>query len=141
MKPTIKRLLQVCLGGYVLLALLILCAYVGGKISVRSLGLEYAALFVIAVIAVTIVVGRHKQADPVKNGLIEPFDTLQAKAARKTIRNYKIAILFMCVILIYGIWDSKEFPLWVTLVGAAVNIAITLVLVRIVRVKKAELPQ
>jgi uncharacterized protein YacL len=139
MNATRKRILLICLGGYVLAALLILYGYANGALSVRALGIDYTALFAVAVIVAYIVLARRHKQIPVAERLVEQLDSREEAAVRRTIRNYKVAIVIMCVVLIYGICDSKGYPLWVTLVGVAINVSITFVLMRIVRTKSAEL--
>jgi hypothetical protein len=139
---TMKKVLLVCLGAYILLALLILYAYVVGKVPLRLLGVEYAVLFVVAAIVVTTVLRKNrKRASSVADVIPHSSGSSEPKAARETVRNYRVAIVLMCVILIYGIWDRKGSPLWVTLVGAAINVAITAALVLIVRAKNSKFDQ
>jgi hypothetical protein len=138
---TMKKLLLVCLGAYILLALLILYEYIVAKIPLRLLGVEYAALFVVAAIVLTTVLRRNRKANSIADVIPHSSGSSEPKAARETVRNYRVAIVLMCAILIYGIWDRKGAPLWVTLVGAAINVAITSALVLIVRAKNSKFDQ
>jgi hypothetical protein len=136
---TMKKLLLVWLGSYTLLALLIFYAYVVGKVPLRLLGVEYAGLFVVAAIVLTNMLRRNrKNANSVADVIPHSSGSSEPKAARETVRKYRVAIVLMSVILIYGIWDRKGSPLWVTLVGAAINVAIIAALVLIVRAKNSK---
>jgi hypothetical protein len=58
---TMKKLLPVWLGAYILLALLILYAYGIGKVPLRLLGIKYAVLFVVAAVVLTTVLRRNRK--------------------------------------------------------------------------------
>lgn len=140
MNSIVKRRLILCVGGFVFCSLIILCASVGNLISVRQVGIAYIVLFVVAVLLATSVLGGSRvRIDTANDTVGKAPDQLQQRAALRTIRNYKVAVIVMLLILIYGLWDSKEFPLWVTIVGVVINIGITYVLVLTVRSKQARL--
>jgi hypothetical protein len=104
---TMKKLLLVCLGAYILLALLILYEYIVAKIPLRLLGVEYAALFVVAAIVLTTVLRRNRKANSIADVIPHSSGSSEPKAARETVRNYRVAIVLMCAILIYGIGIAK----------------------------------
>jgi hypothetical protein len=136
MKGLMKRSLLMGIGGYILLMLLALCAFAVGKISMRQLGVDYAILFLVGVVVLTVLLQRNRpqsrEDEPVH---AVALDTGERQANRRSVRNYIIAILTMGVLLIYGLWDSNGYPLWVTLIGASINVGIICVLSIAVRNK------
>ena len=136
MKGLMKRSLLIGLGGYVLLMLLVLCVFAVGKISMQQLAIVYAILFLSAVVTLTVLLQRNRSQSRIDvRASAATFDTKEREANSKSVRNYIIAILVISLILIYGLCDSKGYPLWVTLVGASINIGIICVLSITVRNK------
>lgn len=55
-----KRSLLMGLGGYILLMLMVLYVFAVGKISMQQVGIDYAILFVFAVVALTVLLQRNR---------------------------------------------------------------------------------
>lgn len=134
----IKKRLVMWLIGYVVLALAILCAFVGNAMSIKQLGIAYVALFITAICTTTFLFGGNRKQTGSVDNIGSPGRSKQTVTLR-SIRSYQVALLMMPLILIYGLWDSNSFPLWVTVVGVLINIGITYVLALTVRSKKEEL--
>ena len=124
------------LGGYLLLAILVLYAFIVGKISVRQLGIDYVALMIFGVIVLTVTLQRNRgQSKGEPEAVVALPDAKKREANRKSARHYMVSIVIMGAILVYGLWDSSDYPLWVTFIGAGINIGIIVVLVITVRSK------
>ena len=136
MKGQIKRSLIIALGGYVLLMLLVLYVFAVGRISMYQLAIDYVILSLSAVVALTVFLElTRRKARRGERADAAALDTKEREVDRKSARNCIIAILVLGALLIFGLFDSNGSPLWVTLLGASINISIICVLSITVRNK------
>ena len=123
------------IGGYLALLALLMAGFIADKVPIRQLGITYASLFLFGIFALTILIQRSHRDNDVGPTAADS----SAKSNRKAARNYFLASLAMFVILIYGLANTHTSPLWVIIVGASINICITVMLLLLAKSKLRDL--
>jgi hypothetical protein len=99
-----------------------------GNIPARMLGFGLLAL--IGCLATVVVLRRSKVESPTVS---QPGRFEESSRVKASMRMLKVAIVFLPIILIFGMWLTRGQPLAPRLVGAAVNLFFTFWLISILR--------
>ena len=113
----------------VILCLCVLCeelvlvtAYLTGTLSPRAFGVADAAVLLITWIIATLLLRKARRKD-----ILAGSDKVRMSAKQRTRRiwEYRFGIVFMNLCLIGSLWQNKDLPLLLLLLGVAINLLIT----------------
>jgi hypothetical protein len=136
-----RRSLMLMLGGMFVLIPAIL-AFGKGLLSPRAFAtmmIAYAACIAVAVFVILRNARARLQASLEKFSGI-PDDAMRRKF-RKRIRNMKLGIAFFALVLVYGLWETRDTPLPPRLIGATVNLLYQTVMIQSIRRMQKQLKQ
>ncbi len=133
-----KRLIQFSLG-FSAIALLIAGAFIRGELSSRETGISYLVLCGLASILLTAIVSSLKRSEHVAEPPVIAIDLLSRRKIMRTVRNYKIVVIVMPLILVFACWGTRGDPLLPRLIGAAINLVLTFLFVVALRAQQAKL--
>lgn len=138
--PRQKHLIQFWLA-FVGTLLAIIWAFVEGKLTPRETGGVSLVDCLIAIVALTILLrpGR-KESAIAKVGAPEGVSAAARKRILRNIRRCKIAIVVMAI-FVYASCSTGDDPLWTRMVGATINIVITIAFIVALRHEKAKLSE
>jgi RsiW-degrading membrane proteinase PrsW (M82 family) len=116
-------LLMACLT--VVLGLLVF-GEVSGHLSPRSFAIAAACFLIGSFVGLTIffnnVKARNQLSTPAPGS---PMDAATRKRLQDGVRTLRRMVFVLPVLLVIGLWDTKDQPLWAVLGGVAVSITIT----------------
>ena len=136
-----RRFLMLMLGG-MFVFIPVSLAFGKGLLSPRALAsimIAYAACFAVAVFVILRNARARLQASPEKYSGI-PDDAMRRKF-RKRIRNMKLGIAFFALVLVYGLWETRDAQWPPRLIGATVNLLYQTMMIQSIRRMQKQLKQ
>jgi hypothetical protein len=116
--------------------------FAAGKISPREMGYASFAVCLAAAVILTLLIGKTtRETRPVTQLSEARGDPTTRKKIIRSIRTCKVAIVLMPLILVYGLWATRNGPLLPRIVGVVINIATTGVFVVALKRQIARLRQ
>lgn len=121
--------------------LLIIAAFLQGKVSPVGMGYAFASVCVFAIVALTLIVS-PSSGSRISRPLQQNEERSAAiKRARRLVLYYKVVIAIMPMVLIYGLWETRGDSLLLRCTSAMINIAITLACIAALRNQQARIKQ
>jgi hypothetical protein len=124
-----RRFLLLMFGGALLLIPAVI-AFGNGLLSSRGLALVMLAYIACVSVAAFLIVRKIRSGSVVPSGEgTETADHATLKRFQKRIRKLQIGLAFFALVLVYGLWETRDDPWPPKLIGVAVNLLFQTVMI------------
>lgn len=135
------RLLWLLLGSLIVLVP-VACAFANGLILPRALGLVLLLYVACVALAVSVILRRARvEVEASANRLDQFPDDAMRRKYRGRIRRLELYVAILVLLLVYGLWATRDDPWPPKLFGAAINLLFEAVMIRSIRRMQKQLKE